>query len=93
MVVAGQPPTKRGACRPGKDRQHDVQVNIERDGRAEGIEVERPDRLAEGLLDRHAGGVALDHRLCRRPSAIRHDDGRGLEEQQLPSPRVAMRKI
>jgi len=36
MVVAGQPPTKRGACRPGKDRQHDVQVNIERDGRAEG---------------------------------------------------------
>jgi hypothetical protein len=40
VVIADESAAQRGAHRPGEHRQHDVEVDVERHGAGEGVEVE-----------------------------------------------------
>ena len=45
--------------RRGHHGQLQIDVDLQRDGRREGVHVERVDRLGDGVLDQDAAGVAV----------------------------------
>ena len=58
--VAGQAAAQRGADGVGQDRQHDVEVDIERDRAGERVQSEGLDGFGEALLDVHPPGIGAD---------------------------------
>ena len=62
----------------GPDGEGGVEVDVERDGGAERVEVEAADRFGEALLDRHPFGVPADDLLRRRGPVVGEDQGRVL---------------
>jgi hypothetical protein len=59
-AVAGQPTAQRGADGVGQDGEHDVEVDVERDGAGEGVQAEGLDGFGEALFDVHPPGVGAD---------------------------------
>ena len=56
-VVAGQAAAQRCAGGVGEDAEHDVEVDVERDGAGERVQADGLDGLGEELLDVHPPGV------------------------------------
>src|SRR6266700_2071319 len=59
----------------GEDGHDDVEVDVEGDGRGEGVDVEGTDPLGEALLDAHAMGVLLDQQLGPGGEVVGDQDG------------------
>ena len=58
--IAAQALAERVADSTGEDRDHHVEIDVERDCGGEGVDVEGTYPLGEALLDAHAVGVLLD---------------------------------
>ena len=59
----------------GDHEKRHVEVDLEANGRAEGIHVEEAHRVRERVLDQHALGIPGDH-LLGRSSLVGQKDGR-----------------
>lgn len=88
-VAGAEASAERGADRSGEHGEHNIEVDVERDRRGEGVEVEGPDGLGESLLDRHAAGIALDELL----GGGAHVVGDHMVGVSRPSPRMTSWRI
>ena len=78
VVVAGEAAAEGGADGAGQDGQGDVEVDVERDGTGEGVDVEGADGLGEALFDVHPAGVSLDELFGAGDAVVGDDDGGGV---------------
>jgi len=75
-LVAAQGLRKLAVDAACDDGEQHVEVDVERDRRREGVEVEETDGIGETVLDQHSPRVARDDRLERRRGVVGEQDGR-----------------
>src|SRR5262249_33791092 len=59
----------------GEHAEHDIEVDVERDGSSEGVQAEAADSFGQTLFDVHTFGVALDEGLGGAVEVVGDQDG------------------